>query len=168
MANIGYVAALATIALSGVSFTWHRYTSDVYPYSIEQPSSYRHIVLHDTANRAVDYFFPSVGSFTTNVNIYAFPSSQASNEGAYLRSVGGRNIHPDGGIKVAGKWVPLTVSRFRGIAAHWTIEQATYFNQGMVWRITASYEDRFRHLRPILLRMLRSFKLLLSSRRQHR
>lgn len=156
---MGYIAALAAIALSGASFTWHRYSSTAYPYSIEQPSSYRHIVLHDTANQQADYFFPSLGSFTTNVNIYAFPGSRAPNEATYLHSLGGREIHRDGWLKIAGKRSPLIASHFRGIAAHWTMEQTTFVNRGIVWRITASYEDRFRRLRPTLLRMLRSFRL---------
>ncbi len=159
MASIGYLAALSALLLSGYSITWHRFSSKTYPYSISQPSSYRHVVLRDTSNRPADYFFPALGSFATNVNVFAHPGSHAPNEAAYLQSLGGNEIHRDGWVTVGGHRMDIVTAHFRGIAAHWTMEQTSFVANGLVWRITASYEDRFRRLRPILLRMLRSFRL---------
>lgn len=167
MVSIAYLVALSTIMLSGISITWHRVSSKIYPYSMSQPSSYRHVVLRDASNRPADYFFPSLGSFVTNVNVYAYRGWRAPDEEQYLSSLGGQRIHHDGSIMVARHRYAIISAHFRGIADHWTMEQTTFVANGFVWRLTASYEDRFHHLRSILLRMLRSFSLRPTARHHH-
>ncbi len=159
MPTVWCALALSAVVTSSGSVTWSHFTSTIYPYTITQPSSYRHIVLKDTANRRVDYFFPSLGSFTTNVNIYAVPGSHTLDEGQYLRSLGGQNVRPAGWVTLAGgrRWVVR--ADFHGIAGRWTIVQTMFVARGLVWRLTASYDVRYRDLRLVLFRVLRSFRI---------
>lgn len=149
-----YVAGLAFLA--GTITTWIPFRSDIYPYTIQQPSSYRHIVIVDTAKHKVDYFFPSLGSSVTNVNIYA--DGTYIRPRAYLRSIGGSNVHRSGWLRVMGHRYPLTCANFTGIRSRWTIEQIDFRARGRVWHLTASYDHRFRNQRGLMMHMLRTFR----------
>jgi hypothetical protein len=150
---------LGAAVFSGIIVTWSPFQSHLYPYTVSQPSSYRHIVLQDAAGHGVDYFFPSLGSFTTNVNIWAEPGHSVSNDGVYLRSMGAKNIQRSGWMKIVGQRRPIMRGDFKGIAGRWTVEQVTFSAAGLVWHLTASYDPKFKKVRPTLLRILSSFKL---------
>lgn len=159
MPSIRRAIALSAVLTSGVSVTWSHFNSTTYPYTITQPSSYRHIVLRDTANRQVDYFFPSLGSFTTNVNVYAFPGATAPDEMQYLRSMGGQHVQRAGWLRLAGSRRQMVRADFRGVTGRWTMMQTDFVAHGLVWRLTASYDVRYSKLRGTLMRILRSFQL---------
>src|SRR5579859_6446288 len=103
MGKLGTQPFLGALLLAGVSISWTPFRSSVYSYSISQPSSFRHVVLPNTANQKVDYFFPSVGSFPTNVNILATPGTVVQNQVAYLKQMNGRNIHRSAWITIMGR-----------------------------------------------------------------
>src|SRR5579875_2738106 len=109
------------LAASSTTVSWITFHSTIYPYTVAQPSSFRHVVLMDTDNHRVDYFSPALGSFTTNVNIYAVPGHAVPNEAAYLRSIGGKHVHVSGRLTLLGKPLPLIMGDFSGIAGHWEI-----------------------------------------------
>lgn len=150
---------LGALVLAGVSISWTPFRSSVYSYSISQPSSFKHVVLPNTANQQVDYFFPSVGSFPTNVNIVATPGTTVPNQVAYLRRMNGHNIHRSAWIKIMGQREALMHADFSGLAGKFSVEQVLFAFKGTVWQLTASYEPRFRNMRPLMLRMLRSFRV---------
>ena len=151
---------VAAFTLASIGVTWSVFNSTIYPYTISQPSSFRHVVLRDSSDQPVDYFFPSpLGSTTTNLHIQADPERGSVNEMAHLRGAGGRNVHLIGWMQLAGERVPLVHGDFKGLAGRWTIEEVAFSARGMVWYITASYDLKYRSLRPILLRMMRSFRL---------
>jgi hypothetical protein len=60
---------------------------------------------------------------------------------------------------LAGRREPLIRADFKGLPGRWTIERVSFVARGLVWYITASYDVRYRNLRPTLLRMMRSFRL---------
>jgi hypothetical protein len=44
------------------------------------------------------------------------------------------------------------------MAGQWTQEQVVFTDHGRVWHLTISYARQFRNQRPIMMKMLRSFK----------
>jgi hypothetical protein len=150
--------AFALISLATIGVSWSRVNSSTYPYSLSQPSSYRHIVFRDTSDHDVDYYFPSLGSTITNLNVYARPGCGLPNQVAYFRSIGGQHPHRSGWITVSDHRLPLMKADFSVLAGRWTVERITFPNQGLVWYVTASYDVRYRSVRPTLLRMMRSFR----------
>jgi hypothetical protein len=159
MGKLATHPALSAIVLAGVTVTWSRFHSNTYPYSVLQPSSFRHAVLSNTANQQVDYFFPSLGSFTTNFNVEATPGHSMRDEASYLRSENGHNIHRVGWLRIAGQKVALMHANFGGLAGNYSIDQVCFMAGSKVWQLTASYDAKFRSLRATLLKMLRSFRL---------
>lgn len=151
---------LGALVLAGVSISWTPFRSSVYSYSISQPSSFRHIVLPNTANQQVDYFFPSVGSFPTNVNVVAVPGTAVQNPVKYLKQMGGRNVHRSAWFDIMGQHLALVHADFDSLAGKFSIEQVRFAYKGTVWQLTASYELRFRTMRPLMLRMLKSFRVI--------
>lgn len=153
------LGAVALLSVSSARVTWTRVSSTFYPYSASMPSSYKYIDLPDTTGRRVDYFFPGLGSFTTNANIYADSDHTVFNERDYLRSLGAYNVHQSGTLKVMGHKLALICGDFRNIIGRWRLEQTTFTAGNLVWHLTASYDPRFRKARPTLLRILSSFQL---------
>jgi hypothetical protein len=151
--------ALALFAVANVGVTWSRFNSTLYPYSIQQPSSFRHIILRETSGVMADYFFPSLGSFTTNLNVKAVPGRSADNEARIIRSLGGQHVRRTGWAHLAGQREPVMGADFKTLAGRWTIERVTFVSRGYVWYITMSYEEKYRKIRPTLLRMMQSFRL---------
>jgi hypothetical protein len=150
---------LGALALASVSISWTPFRSTVYSYSISQPSSFRHTVLPNTANQAVDYFFPSVGSFLTNVNIVAVPGTAVQNQVAYLKQINGKNIHRSAWLVIMGHREALMHADFNSLAGKFSVEQVRFAYKGTVWQLTASYERKYRKMRSMMLRMLKSFRV---------
>jgi hypothetical protein len=150
---------LGALVLAGVSISWTPFRSSVYSYSISQPSSFKHIVLPNTAKQQVDYFFPSIGSFPTNVNIVAVPGTTVQNEKAYLKQMNGQNIHRSAWLDIMGHREALMHADFNSLAGKFSIEQARFAYKGTVWQLTASYERKYRKMRALMLRMLASFRV---------
>lgn len=155
MKSLATLTLLLSVQTTGIS--WIPFHSQTYPYSILQPSSFRHVLFKDTSNRSVDFFFPSLGSSTTNLNVYADVEAGAINEMGYLRALGGKKIHISGHILIDHKRRPLIAANFSGLAGKWTMEQVSFKQGGRVWHLTASYAVQYRSLRTIMLHMLRSF-----------
>src|SRR5579872_4073224 len=124
---------------TGTGTSWARFKSKLYPYSILQPSSFRHIVLPIDDEQKSDYFSPGFGSYTTSVTISA-------SHGAVLNSVrdlpshGGTHVKSVGTLPILGHPVALTKASFHGLAGTWVEEQATFSAGGYAWRMTASYD----------------------------
>jgi hypothetical protein len=150
---------LGAIVLASVSVSWTSFHSSLYSYSISQPSSFRHVVLPNTANQQVDYFFPSVGSFPTNVNIVATPGRAVRDEVAYLKEINGHNIHRSAWLRILGHREALMHADFGGLAGKYSVEQVRFANKDSVWQLTASFESKYRKMRPLMLRMLASFRV---------
>lgn len=146
----------AIVAFSGITVNWLPFRSPTYPYTILQPSSYKHVVIEDTSGQSVDYFFPSLGSSLTNVNIYCDHSHL--NAAAVLRSSGAKHVQRTARIVIDGAKRTLIRGDFQGIPGRWTVEQVVFADHGHIWHLTASYASRFRNQRPIMLKMLTSFK----------
>jgi hypothetical protein len=146
----------AILAFSGITVNWLPFSSSTYPYTIKQPSSYKHVVIYDTSGNPVDYFFPSLGSSITNVNIYC--DHGRLNAGAELRSVGAKHVHRAGRILIDGTKRALIRGQFHSVVGYWTEEQIVFSDHGKVWHLTASYASQFRSQRPIMIRMLKSFR----------
>lgn len=146
----------AILAFSGISVNWLPFRSSTYPYTILQPSSYKHVVIENTSGNPVDFFFPSLGSLLTNVNIYC--DHGHLNAAAELRSYGAKHVKRSAGIVIDGSRRTLVSGDFHGLAGRWTVEQVVIRDHGKVWHLTASYEHRFRSQRPIMIKMLKSFK----------
>lgn len=158
MGKLGVHPVLGAIVLASVSVSWAPFRSTVYSYTISQPSSFKHVVLANTANQQVDYFFPSVGSFPTNVNIVAVPGHTVGNWVSYFRNMNGHNIHRSGWLKVMGDRRPLIHADFNTLIGNYSVDQVRFVFKDTVWQLTASYETRFRGMRPLMLRMLASFQ----------
>jgi hypothetical protein len=160
---LALVALTATNAMA-TTVTWKRVSSNIYPYSIYQPSSFRHLVVRETSNLLADYYYPSLGSSITNLNVKAtkgtLPKNPESNQ-----SLTGRPAKRSGWVNIAGHRCPLMRTDFKGLIGQWTVERVTFGSHGLVWYVSASYDHRYRNLRPQLLRMMRSFRLLGQSRR---
>lgn len=146
------------VVFSGVIVNWTPFHSSVYPYRISQPSSFRHTVYTFPDGEKVDYFSPSVGSASTYVAVGATRGDRMQNEVQYLRSLDGRHVTRHGVLKVAGKRLPLMRADFDGFTGRSRVEQVSFVSHGYVWRLTASYALRFKSLRPVMLRMLQTFK----------
>jgi hypothetical protein len=149
---------LGAVLLAGVSVSWTRFHSSLYPYHISQPSSFKHVILTNTAHQRVDYFFPSVGSFPTNVNIVATPGRKVRDGGACLKKREGYHVHRVGWLRIMGRLEPLVRSDVDGLAGKYSVEQVCFVRKGTVWQLNASYETRFRAMRTTMLRMLASFR----------
>jgi hypothetical protein len=157
MVGGGIARLLSAVMFAGVTINWVHFSSDVYPFTISQPSSFKHVVLTDTAHIRVDYFSPSLGSAVTDVSVFAVPGSQVPNPRAYLRAGGGRHVHTAGKIKISGRQRTLTAANFNSFGNHWIVEQVSFAQGGLVWRLSASYEPRYATMRPVMVRMLQSF-----------
>lgn len=143
--------------------TWSCFHSRLYPYIIGQPSSFQHVVMQDVAGHPTDYFFPSLGRFTTNVNIDAVRKGRLVAESRYLRSLGARSIERTDSLRIGRQHLFLVRAEFEGLAGKWTLEQAALLACGRAWRLTMSYDPLSRtELRPLMLAMLRSFRLTCS------
>ncbi|GAC1443451.1 MAG: hypothetical protein NVSMB52_01870 [Chloroflexota bacterium] len=149
----------SAVAFTGVAISWGHFDSTLYPYSVSQPSSFRHVVVVSSADQKVDYFFPSLGSTTTNVNIFALRGNDAGDVKKFFRSEEGSHIRRVGWLRIMGRKFPLTRADFKGFSGRWAEEQISFVARGYVWRLTASYDLRFKRMRDVMLRMLRSFKL---------
>lgn len=153
-------AVVALTMLTGVTVRWTLFSSTLYPYSISQPSSFRHEVIISADGQHSDYFFASgLGSFTTNVNISATRGQGVTDEISYFRSHNGTRVHRSGWLRVMGRRLALVRADFHGLTGRWTEEQTRFKAHGMLWQLTVSYDPRFRRFRPTMLRMLSSFKL---------
>jgi len=156
------IPAAVAFGAAGVGVVWSPFSSTIYPYSISQPSSFKHIVIRDTANIPVDYFFPALGSSTTNLHVKAVPGSESAiqDQVKVLRDLGGQHIRRTGWMQLAGQRLALICADFNTYAGRYTIERVSFTARGLVWDITASYDLKFRKkIRPTLLRMMRSFRL---------
>lgn len=151
--------AVAILATTSLTTTWVTYHSSTYPYSIGEPLSFRHLAIQTTSNRNVDFFFPSLGSSVTDVSIYATNRRGAGGEVTLLRSQGGVNIRQSGSLSLGAHRYPVMQADFRSLGIRWRTEGISFGAQGMVWYLTASYDLKYRYLRPTMLRMLASFRL---------
>jgi hypothetical protein len=158
MGILGGHPFLGVVVLASVSVSWTPFHSSLYPYSISQPSSFKHVVLPNTANQKVDYFFPSIGSFPTNVNIVATPGHAARDEVAYLKGISGHHIRRIGWLKIMGRRLAVMHADFNGLAGKYSVDQIRFGYKDTVWQLTASYETKYRKMRPMMLRMLASFR----------
>lgn len=149
---------LGAIVLASVSVSWAPFHSSLYSYSISQPSSFRHVVLPNTANQQVDYFFPSEGSFPTNVNIVGVPGHTAGNEIAYLKQISGKHIHRSAWLNIMGHRKAIMHADFNGLAGSYSVEQVRFAYRDTVWQLTASYATKFHRMRSMMLRMLGTFR----------
>jgi hypothetical protein len=159
MWTLGGLPFLGAIILASVSVSWTTFHSSLYPYSISQPSSFKHVVLPNTAKQQVDYFFPSVGSHPTNVNIVATPGRTVRDEVGYLRGMNGHHIHRSAWLRVMGHRQALMHADFNGLAGTYSVEQVCFVQKHTVWQLTASYETRYRTMLSMMLRMLASFRV---------
>lgn len=150
--------AMLISAAGGIKISYVPFASTVYPYTIQQPSSYRHIVYPDSSGRKIDYFAPGLGSFVTNVNIYATDGS-LRNQVKDMRQSGARAIHVSGHLVIAGKRRNLVCGDWHGIAGQWREEQIQFTSGGLVWHITMSYDLHYQSVRSVMLRMIRSFRV---------
>src|SRR5947209_5978001 len=132
------VVMLISVA-GGIKISWVPFASTVYPYTIQQPSSYRHIVYPDASGRKIDYFAPGLGSFVTNVSIYA-TAGPSQGQATAMRESGARSIHVSGHLVIAGKRRSLVCGDWHGIAGQWREEQIEFTSGGLVWPITMSYD----------------------------
>lgn len=160
MRKIGSQPFLGALVLASVSISWTPFHSSVYSYSISQPSSFRHVILPNTASQQVDYFFPSIGSFPTNVNIIGVPGNTVQDEVSYLKEMHGHNIHRIAWIRIMGQRQALMHADFNGLAGKFSIDQVRFAFKGTVWQLTASYEVKYRSMRKLMLRMLSSFQVI--------
>jgi len=151
--------AVGAVTLAGIGVTWTTFNSTIYPYSISQPSSFRHGVWSQTDDQKVDYFYPSLGSSVTRVSIMAQRGAHATGEIPYLRDLGGHSIHQSGQLSVLGQSRRLICADLPFLGGSFRVEQLTFVAGGYVWRLTASYEMRFRWIRSTMLHMLHTFKL---------
>jgi hypothetical protein len=152
--------AAGIAVLTGITVTWSPYHSSLYPYSIAEPSSFKHAVLTlDASGQKVDYFSPPVGSAVTNVTVVATAGDAPRSATSYLRSIDGHDIKSVGSLSVAGARRELIRANFDGYPGKWTIEEMSFEANGYYWRISMSYARQFKNLRSVMLKMLRSFKL---------
>jgi hypothetical protein len=166
MVGAGVARLLGVVAVAGVSISWVHFSSTVYPYTMSQPSSFRHVVLMNTAHVKVDYFSPSLGSAVTDVAVYAVPGSKRPDPDTYLRDENGTHIRAGGSIVIDGKKRSLTAADFSSFGNRWTVEQASFVENGMVWRLSLSYEPKYQKLRPVMVKMVQSFAVRGSTHRR--
>jgi acyl-coenzyme A synthetase/AMP-(fatty) acid ligase len=76
-----------------------------------------------------------------------------------VRGESGRKATQIGWLRVMGHNYKLTRVVTHGLAGTWVEEQVNFAAGGYTWFLTASYEPRFKSLRPTMIRMLGSFKL---------
>jgi hypothetical protein len=153
----GVLRVVNILAFSGILVSWSSFRSGTYPYTISRPSSFRHAVLQNAEGQRVDYFFPSLGSRTTNVNVAAVPARDADDEASFLKASGGKHVRQSGWIRIMGHRVRIVCADY-SVYWSWRVEQVGFVSHGRFWRLTMSYDPRYRKLRPIMLRMLRSFR----------
>jgi hypothetical protein len=160
--RISVFSSLAAFTVLGAFTTWTRYPSPSYPYSISYPSTFTHLGMRDISDRYnVDFWFPSLGTHTTNMNVFARPVPKVrQSEVQYLRSFGGKNIRKVGSIRIAGQRLDLIGADFKTIYKYyWREEGVTFVACKRWWHVTISYDLKYRSLRPTLFRMLTSFRL---------
>ncbi len=147
---------LSVVVFTSIAITWSPFSSTTYPYTIDQPSSFQHIVISN-GGEVRDAFFPGLGSFTTNVNIYGIRAGVLRDERAHHGNRNDQISHPCGSIRIMGQRQTLLCASFHGLAGKWTIEQVVFPANGYMWHLTASSDLRYLSLRGIMHRMLRSF-----------
>lgn len=155
---------LSVVLVTHVSITWVPFSSDAYPYTIRQPSSFRYAPLVNVFHQKVDYFTPSLGSATTYVSVLAVPGTTLPNPVTFLRNQAGFRVHRSGAVSIMRRQRVLTCANFSSFGSRWTEEQVSFVASGYVWRLTASYDPKFKSLRPLMLKMLSGFKLRPTSR----
>jgi hypothetical protein len=152
--------AAGIAVLSGITLTWSPFHSTLYPYTLSQPSSFKHAVLNlDASAQKVDYFSPPLGSAVTNVTVVATAGDAPRSATNYLRSIDGHGIKRIGWITVAGARRDLIQASFNGYPGKWTMEEVSFEANGYYWRLSLSYARQFKNLRIVMLKMLSSFKL---------
>ncbi len=159
MGGSALVRVVSLVVLSHVTITWLHFSSGVYPYGISQPSSFSHVVYINVAHRNIDYFSPALGSATTDVNIFTIPGTALPDPQKYLQNQGGLHVRSSGWLAVDGHRRRLTAADFESFGNRWTVEQVCFVSRGAIWRLTASYDLKYKSLRSTMLRMLSSFKL---------
>jgi hypothetical protein len=164
MSKRGTPGTFAAFVLLVGSSTWLPFRSTVYPYTMTPPSGFKYVVLLDDSNHKIDYYFPSLGSFVTNINIYAARGQTALDEQAYLHSLGAWHVRRSGWIVIMGRRLPLMRGDFHGLVGRWTVEQVSLAACGMVWRLTISYDVRYAKLRSSMVRALQTFTCSTGSR----
>jgi len=145
--------------LFGVGVRYQTFHGTQYPYTMSVWTSMRHTVFMDTSGHQIDYFFPSLGSFTTNVNVWAEPGTMLQPEVVLLQAQGGTHIHRVDSVRINGKRRSMLQADFHGLAGHYVEDQVSFSAAGRTWHLTASYDVRFRKLRPRFMRMLHTFRL---------
>ncbi|HZS93516.1 MAG TPA: hypothetical protein VFA78_01865 [Chloroflexota bacterium] len=150
---------LTTASLTGIHVSWVHFASNLYPYSVSQPSSFKHVVLQDAADHRIDYFYPALGSFTTNVNIWGQRDGTLQDEAREIEALGGRHVRRIGTLEVMGRHRQVIRGDFRGISGRWSIEQVDFRSKGWSWHLTASFDPRYKKMLPTLLHILRSFRI---------
>lgn len=145
--------------VTNVGVNWVHFQSTSYPYSISQPSSFRHIVFQNIDGRSVDLFSPGLGSSTTGVSIFATVGRPSMTVAQTLRSRGGKKIHRSGWLNLAGQRCPLIYANFHAMIGRYTEEAVMFTAGGLTWSIFISYEPRYRSLRNTMLHMVQSFRL---------
>jgi hypothetical protein len=148
---------LGVLVVASVSVSWTPFHSSLYPYRISQPSSFKHVALTNTANQQVDFFFPSIGSFPTNVNIVATPSRAVRNRVACPQGINGYHAYRRGWLTILGQREALMHADFHGLAGKYSVEQVCLVRNHTRWQLTVSYEAKYRTMRSLMLRMLASF-----------
>lgn len=150
---------MGAIVLVGISIKWSTFNSTLYPYSISQPSTFSHQV-GTLGGLPADIFFANgLGSYTTNVNITAQRGNSVAQDLAVFRRQSDGTAKSVGWLRVMGHNLQLIRSKSDGLVGPWVEERVTFSAGGYTWRLTASYEPRYKRLRPTMLRMLASFKL---------
>lgn len=155
--------ALAAVVLVRSPVFLSPVKSTVYPYTITPPAGFKYVVLVDSSGRKVDYFFPALGSFVTNINIYAVRGTTIPDGQTYLRLIGAAHVHKSGLIQIMGRKVPLMLGDFRGFVGRWTLEQTTLVACGLTWRLTVSYDVKYVRLRSTMLHAVQTFRVTCAS-----
>jgi hypothetical protein len=157
MATLVSIGTLAIVGLLGFRGSWTQFSSTTYPYTIQQPSSFRHVLIQN--GHKSDYFFPDLGSYTTNVNIYAEPGRAVQDDVTYFHISGAQKVERHGTIQVMGHRESITRAFFHTLAGHWIEERISFVGCGLLWHLTASYDLKYRSLRTTMLHMLGTFRL---------
>jgi hypothetical protein len=157
MGILGGHPFLGAVVVASVSVSWTPFHSALYPYSLSQPSSFKHVVLVNTANQHVDYFFPSVGSFLTNVNIMALSGHAGQDRVICQQGITGDHRYRRGWLTIMGQRQALMHADFHSLAGKYSIEQVCVVKNRTLWQLTASFEAKYRTMRSMMLRMLVSF-----------
>lgn len=158
MPKVLFVLLLSAVAAGNVRVNYDPFSSAIYPYRVMQPSSFRHVVLPDPLGHNIDYFYPSLGSAVTDVNIYA-DGGPLINMTNLLKQSGAYRVRRSGYLKIGGVRVGLVSGDRRGYPGHWREERAEFVAGGRVWHITMSYLLRYQNMRGAMLHMVRSFRL---------